>query len=78
MHPVISLLLSLPPADLPGIALLEQMQANPPGVEDLIAQAPEIEAAVAKLEKVSSKTREIVERCSALKPVPSPDLPIGF
>lgn len=80
MNPVIERLLRVQPKPIVAIPLIWQLARGelPPTVDDLLALAPEIEAAKDELEKIASRSERIVEKCCELKPIPSPTVPTGF
>lgn len=77
-HPTIQALLSLPPADCPGLALLERLLAEPLNVDRQLALGPEFEEGVAQVEALASRSRKVVQRCLTLRPAPSIKPPMGF
>lgn len=77
-HPTIQALLSLPPADCPGLALLERLLAEPLNVDQQLALGPEFEEAVGQVEALASSSRKVTGRCLTLKPAPSIKPPTGF
>lgn len=78
-HPAIAALLAIPPRPLPGCDLLARLYANGPAtVEELLEVGPEIEDQIGEAEATARRSREAVERCSRLKPVPAPKAPLGF
>lgn len=75
---VLALLGPVQPANLAGLRLLERLIADPPAANELMALQPELETAIDSLERVAGTGRQMVERCKALKPVPSVRVPAGF
>lgn len=69
---------NLPPADVPAVRLLLELQE--PDVEAAMATARrgEIEAALGQLERQLSQTKGIIRRCEDLRPIPSRRVPIGI
>lgn len=80
MNPVIERLLRVQPKPIAAIPLMSQLARGglPPNVDDMLALAPEIEAARDQASEIASRSERIVERCSELKPIPSPTVPTGF
>jgi hypothetical protein len=79
-HPIIALLLSIPPAPVLAIALLhEVLQGEKPAtLEEIIRRGPEVEAAIRQADDLAYRSNEAVERCLKLKPVSAPRPPLGF
>lgn len=80
MNPVIERLRRLEPKPVQAIPLMWQLGRDglPASVDELLALAPEIEAAQAEIDRISTQSARIVELCLKLSPVPSPKTPTGF
>jgi PRTRC genetic system protein C len=75
-------LASLEPAELQAIGLLERImiarQDKALSAVMLLELAPEIEAALHQLEQIAPPSQRMLKRCLALKPMPQPNVPLGF
>jgi hypothetical protein len=70
-------LAGLPPADVPAVRLLLELQGET-DVEAVVARRKEIEAACVELEKQIGAAKGLAERCQGLRPIPSKQVPVGF
>jgi PRTRC genetic system protein C len=78
-HPIITLLLSIPPARVPAIDLLHQFYGEASAtMEQIIARGPEIEQAFDQADALARRSNEALDRCLRLKPVSAPKVPLGF
>ncbi len=79
MNPAIALLLAIEPRPLAALELLHQLYAAQPAtVDEVLAVAPDIEAAINEAEKLAERSRQAVNRCLELKPTSAPQTPSGF
>jgi PRTRC genetic system protein C len=58
--------------------LLATEEAGSLRADQLLAQAPRIEAALQQAERISQQSQRMVAQCLRLKPVPWPKIPLGF
>lgn len=74
---IVTAILSVPPGGFPILALLDEFlnQGNPGW---LTARAAEVEQIVTQTQTISAQCKEVRRRCLLLRPVPTPQLPLGF
>lgn len=70
-------LCDLPPADVPAVRLLLELQAQA-DVGAAMARREEIESALDQLERQLEQVKGVVRRCQALPSVPSRRVPPGI
>lgn len=70
-------LVNLPPADVPAVRLLIELQETD-DVEVIMARQAEIDEALTQLEEQLRHTEGVVKRCKALRPAPSRRVPAGI
>ena len=81
---LITCLDQLTPAHLPAITLLDRLRAleadpqRPFSAADLLALAPEIEAALNQAEQVANQSQRMVQQCLKLTPIAQAHIPLGF
>ena len=76
---VTSLFNQTSPASIQAIETLKELAASGPlSANELLALAPQIEAALQQADRISEQSTRIVARCLLLKPVPHPRVPLGF
>ena len=79
MTPATRALLAIPERPVPGVALLHRLYAQTPAtVDDILAAALEIEAAINEADALARRAEKAVKRCLDLKPVSAPRTPSGF
>lgn len=79
MTPAIAALLAIPEKPVPGVDLLHRLYASKPAtVDEILAVAPEVEAAIKEADGLRDRTEKAVRRCLELKPSAAPTVPTGF
>lgn len=75
-------LAGLDPPELAALAmvnrLIELKHEDQIDAPTLMQLAPEIEAALHEIERVSETSRRILRQCLDLRPIPHPKVPLGF
>ena len=69
----------LPPSELRALRLNQEIeQLAPLTAAQVLALAPQIEAALAESSRLSDHSRRIIQQCLQLTPIPQPKVPLGF
>ncbi len=70
------------PTDIYGVDLLHRLaeieEERQLSADLLLANAPQIEAALDQTARIAQYSQRMVARCLALKPTPLPGIPVGF
>lgn len=79
-HPTLALILSIQPANAPGLALLDRLLANPPDAAALIGMQVEIERALNDVERLAARSRDLCRRVEDIGAVAAVDVGVveGF
>ncbi|MCK6623647.1 MAG: hypothetical protein DPW09_05860 [Anaerolineae bacterium] len=74
---IVTAILGVSQGNFPILAILDEFlnQGNP---EWLAERSAEVEQVVTRTKVISAKCKEVRRRCLLLKPVPTPQLPLGF
>jgi len=75
--PVVEALLTLEPAQIAAVELLQAIAADS-GTENLLRLAADIEAAIPEAERISRESEKVVTRCLQLRAIPTRTTPDGF
>ena len=77
---IVAVLDQLNPVELRGLQLLTELEngTEPLSAEALIELSPELDQACQQTEQLATLSQRVVLRCLALKPVPGPQIPLGF
>lgn len=70
---------NLPPTELRALRLNQEIEHLAPlTAAQVLALAPQIEAALAESNRLSEQSRRIIHQCLQLTPIPQPKVPLGF
>lgn len=69
----------LPPSELQALRLSQEIeQLAPLTAAQVLALAPQIEAALVESHRLSEQSRRVIHQCLQLSPIPQPKVPLGF